>query len=59
MIASWNHQHEMQIWELFSFRRKVYQSAYVPSLSVYHVDALGVTNKYNRQLGWVEAGDEL
>ena len=49
----------MQIWEFLSFRRQIDQSAYVPRLSVDHVDALWVTNKYNRQLSGVEAGDEL
>ena len=49
----------MQIWELLTFRRQVNQSAYVPRLSVDHVDALWVTNKYNRQLSGVEAGYEL
>ena len=59
MIVSWNHKHEVQIWELFSFRYKVDQSAYMPRLSVDHVDALRVSNKYNRQLCRVEAGNEL
>ena len=31
----------------------------MPCLSVDHVDALGVTNKYDRQLSGVETGDEL